>query len=132
MTDGLNQEAPGQLSHSAGSCSLRLLPWQTPEGKPCYLSPDSDGGVLSRLADTMEAAQTNTAADVLKAAKAVLDDSHAGNPELRLALSRVNDALADVLRVAQSRGARLPASDDEEPADEGEGNGPRLPAEAFG
>jgi hypothetical protein len=29
----------------------RLLPWTTPEGKPCYLSTDSDDSLLSRLAD---------------------------------------------------------------------------------
>ncbi|POX44657.1 hypothetical protein C3488_32095 [Streptomyces sp. Ru72] len=30
---------------------LRLLPWAGPDGKPCYLSTDDQGGYVSRLAD---------------------------------------------------------------------------------
>jgi hypothetical protein len=133
MTDDPNREVAAQVRCRPDSSSLRLLPWATPEGKPCFLSPDSDGGVLSRLADQMETAQTNTAAEVVEGAKAVLGDPNADSRELRFALTRVNEVLADVLRVAQSRGARLPVPDYEEPADhDGEGDGPRLPAEAFG
>jgi hypothetical protein len=131
MTDDPNREVAAQV-RSRPDSSLRLLPWATPEGKPCFLSPDSDGGVLSRLADEMETAQTNTAAEVLEAANALLRDPNADSRELRFALVRVNEVLADVLRVAQSRGARLPVPDCEEPTDDGEGDGPRLPAEAFG
>lgn len=44
---------------------LRLLPWTTPEGKPCYLSTDSSASRLSRLADDLEAAQLDSGAQVL-------------------------------------------------------------------
>jgi hypothetical protein len=52
----------------------RLLPWPSPEGKPCYLVTDHAGGYLSRLADDLEAAQLATGTDVLGLARAVLDD----------------------------------------------------------
>ncbi|MEJ1200774.1 MULTISPECIES: hypothetical protein [unclassified Streptomyces] len=68
---------------------LRLLPWLSPEGKPCYLAPGGDGGVISRLADRTEARQ-------------------------------LAECLADALRVAESRGRRLPQADDgtDDPGDE--------------
>ncbi|MYZ33980.1 UTRA domain-containing protein [Streptomyces sp. SID4917] len=36
----------------------RLLPWADPEGKPCYLSTDDNGSVISRLADEIETGTT--------------------------------------------------------------------------
>lgn len=105
---------------------LRLLPWTTPEGKPCFLSSDNDEGVLSRLADGVEAAQTSTGAEVLGGAKAVLADPQVGARELRFALAQVTEVLGDVLRVAESRGARLSVSYENEEGDEGDD--PRLPA----
>nr|WP_079127894.1 hypothetical protein [Streptomyces niveus] len=115
---------------TAHTNALRLLPWTTPEGKPCFLSSDGGEGVLSRLADDVEAVQTSMGAEVLGGAKAVLADPQVGARELRFALARVTEVLGDVLRVAESRGARLsvPHEDDEG----GEGDDPRLPAEAFG
>ncbi|WP_327368696.1 hypothetical protein [Streptomyces sp. NBC_01217] len=124
MTDNLNEANPSQM---------RLLPWTTAGGDPCYLSPDGRGGVMSRIADEMEAAQLTTATDVLEAAQDTLTNRHADNRELRIALARAAVALSDVLRVAESRGARLPGSDKQLPADEnGRDEGPRLPAGAFG
>ncbi|MFI6084605.1 hypothetical protein ACIBBB_27135 [Streptomyces sp. NPDC051217] len=111
--------------------ALRLLPWNTLDGKPCYLSADGTGGVVSRLADEVEEAQTESGSEVLGGAKAVLADANAGTRELRFALARVTESLGDVLRVAESRGARLPIpyEDDED----GEGDeGPQLPTEALG
>lgn len=111
------------------SNSMRLLPWTTPDGKPCFLSSGASGGVISRLADSVEASQTSTGVEVVGGAKAVLADPKVGTRELRFALARVTEVLGDVLRVAESRGARLPAPDE----DEGdEGDTPCLPAEAFG
>ncbi|MEV7427079.1 hypothetical protein [Streptomyces sp. NPDC091212] len=99
--------------------SLRLLPWSSPEGKPCFLSTDGRGGMVSRFADDVEEAQTSVAAEVREDAIAVLTDRKARAGDLRLALARVTDALGDVLRVAESRGARLPLPDD----DDGDGDG---------
>ncbi|MGW8671903.1 hypothetical protein [Streptomyces niveus] len=115
---------------SAQTNALRLLPWTTPEGKPCFLSSDTDEGVLSRLADAVEVAQTSAGAGVLGCAKAVLADPQVGARELRFALTQVTEVLGDVLRVAESRGARLSVPYEDEGGDEGDD--PRLPAEAFG
>ncbi|MFC9601977.1 hypothetical protein ACFTTN_00730 [Streptomyces niveus] len=114
---------------TAHTNALRLLPWTTPEGKPCFLSANADAGVLSQLADSVEAAQTSTGTEVLGGARAVLADPKVGDRELRFALARVTEALGDVLRVAESRGARLSAPDDSEEGDEDEEDGPRQPAE---
>ena len=32
---------------------LRLLPWTGPDGKPCFLSTDDNGGHMSRLAQEL-------------------------------------------------------------------------------
>ncbi|KUN80233.1 hypothetical protein [Streptomyces griseoruber] len=91
---------------------LRLLPWTTPEGKPCYLSTDSDASRLSLLADDMEAAQLDSGEQVLGGARAVLADPVAGERALRFALRRTTECLADALRVAVSRGERLTNHDE--------------------
>ncbi|MEX2969325.1 hypothetical protein [Streptomyces sp. C184] len=87
---------------------LRLLPWEGEGGKPCYLSADDAGGVLSRLADEIEAEQLCDGADVLKGAVAVLNDRKAGEHAVRLALRATTQSFSDVLRIADSRGTRLP------------------------
>jgi hypothetical protein len=86
---------------------LRLLPWESDTGKPCFLATNNDEGVLSRLADDIEADQLQDGAEVLMGARTVLDDEKAGEHALRLALRATTHALGDVLRVADSRGARL-------------------------
>ncbi|MGX1853082.1 hypothetical protein [Streptomyces sp. NPDC055299] len=100
---------------------LRLLPWEGEGGKPCFLSADGAGGVLSRLADEIEAEQLCDGAEVLKGAVAVLDDGKAGEHAVRLALRATTQAFGNVLRIADSRGARLPVSaEDDHKADERE------------
>lgn len=98
---------------SAPAAGLRLLPWATPDGRPCYLSTDSATGVLSLIADDVEDAQIDTATDVLHGARAVLDDAKAGEHAVRFALRRTVESLGDTLRIADSRGARLPLPDDD-------------------
>ncbi|WP_234439770.1 hypothetical protein [Streptomyces bicolor] len=90
---------------------LRLLPWTTPDGKPCYLSADSEDSRLSRLADDIEAAQLDSGDQVLVGARAVLADSKAGERAVRFALTRATESLEDVLRIAVSRGERIKAAD---------------------
>ncbi|OKH88479.1 hypothetical protein [Streptomyces uncialis] len=109
---------------------LRLLPWSGPEGKPCFLSTDDGAGFLSRLADTTEASQLSTGAEVLKRAVNVLADGEVAPEELRPVMAELIGSLRDVLRVAESRGHRLPAQDSAEDSDDEEG--PHLPAAAFG
>nr|WP_203729207.1 hypothetical protein [Streptomyces sp. SID12501] len=88
-----------------------MLPWPSPEGKPCYLVPDPEGGYLSRLADETEAVQLDMGADVLGRARKVLHDPMSPHAEVRYAGVRLAECLSDVLRVAESRGMRLPMSD---------------------
>ncbi|MFE9939067.1 hypothetical protein [Streptomyces hirsutus] len=93
--------------------ALRLLPWLSAEGKPCFLVPGEDGGVVSRLADETEARQLAGGLDVLRSARRVLDDVLTPNAEVRYTAIRLAECLADALRVAESRGRRLPTADDD-------------------
>ena len=61
-----------------------------------------------------------------------MDDRKAGEYALRLALRAATQALGDVLRIADSRGARLPGPDDEYDADDQDDGAAQYPAEAFG
>lgn len=90
---------------------LRLLPWTSPEGKPCYLSADNDNSKLSRLADDVEAAQLDSGERVLNGARAVLADPKAGERAVRFALTRAVESLAEALRIAAGRGVRLHAGE---------------------
>jgi hypothetical protein len=90
---------------------LRLLPWPSPDGKPCYLSSSDSGGYVSRLADDMEDVQLAIGADVLDLARKVLDDPLSPYTEVRYAGIRLAECLSDALRVAESRGLRLPGGD---------------------
>jgi hypothetical protein len=96
---------------ATGTTTPRLLPWPSPEGKPCYLVTDENGGYLSRLADDLEAAQLAIGTDVLGLARTVLDDPTSPYTEVRYAGLRLAECLRDALRVAESRGLRLPAPD---------------------
>ncbi|MFE9168348.1 hypothetical protein ACFYNZ_02285 [Streptomyces kebangsaanensis] len=89
---------------------LRLLPWTTPTGAPCYLSTDDPRSRLSRLADELEADLLDSAEFVLSEARPLLTDEATGARELRFTGVQLAAALADALRIAASRGARLPES----------------------
>ncbi|CAL9495964.1 hypothetical protein [Streptomyces sp. enrichment culture] len=83
----------------------RLLPWAGAEGKPAYLITDDDRGPVSRLADTTESIQLAMGAELLAHAHDLLPRAPQG--ELRYLAERLTEALADALRVAESRGRRL-------------------------
>lgn len=83
----------------------RLLPWAGSEGKACYLITDDRGGPVSRLADTTEAVQLGMGQELLAHARSLLPDAPRG--ELRHLAECLTQALADALRVAESRGRRL-------------------------
>ncbi|BBJ41325.1 hypothetical protein SSPO_040430 [Streptomyces antimycoticus] len=93
---------------------LRLLPWTDPDGKPCYLAADDGDSPLNRRADAIEAVQLSMGADLLHHARALLAAPKADTRELRYLAERLCEALRDVLRVAESRGARLPSCGDDQ------------------
>ncbi|WPB91628.1 hypothetical protein [Streptomyces malaysiensis] len=68
---------------------LRLLPWTTPDGKPCYLATDGGDSYLSRRADEVEALQLHMGTALLDHARALLDDRKAGPGELRYLANRL-------------------------------------------
>ncbi|MFF4518077.1 hypothetical protein [Streptomyces mirabilis] len=86
------------------------------------------GCYLSRLADNMEAEQLGLAADLVEEAKRILDGCKWTPGELHL----LTEALTDVHRVAESRGARLadPAWDDPDVIDDEDEDDPARPVEA--
>ncbi|MCX4880935.1 MULTISPECIES: hypothetical protein [unclassified Streptomyces] len=91
----------------------RLLPWSTPEGNPCFLHGDGNG-YLSRLADNIESVQLGMAGELLDHAADMLADRKATPDQLRFVLARMSEALRDVHRIAESRGARMPVPDADE------------------
>ncbi|MGW0184199.1 hypothetical protein ACWDV7_00335 [Streptomyces sp. NPDC003362] len=93
---------------SDGTTSPRLLPWTGAEGKRCLLVTDGTGP-LSRLADTVERVQLEMALGLLDHAADILADRRVTPAQLRFTLARMHEALRDVHRIAESRGARLSA-----------------------
>lgn len=53
---------------SSGEGGSRLLPWASPEGKPCYLSTDGRG-YLSAFADSIETVQLSMGQKLLECAR---------------------------------------------------------------
>ncbi|MFD7768624.1 hypothetical protein [Streptomyces sp. NPDC059787] len=108
--------------------SLRLLPWSSPEGKPCFLLNGGEGGYVSRLADETEARQLADGLETLGRARRVLDDPLSPNVEVRYTAVRLTERLADALRVAESRGRRLSSPDAHDTEDAvGSGTGDCAP-----
>ncbi|MFD7315020.1 hypothetical protein [Streptomyces sp. NPDC059883] len=103
----------------------RLLPWLGPAGQRSYLVTDDGRSHLSQLADQMEEVQLQAGDVLLGHAASMLKDENVKAWELRYLSARLYEALSDALRVAESRGDRLPQleDDDIEPVDDGN-NGP--------
>ncbi|MFI6880784.1 hypothetical protein ACIBL6_45780 [Streptomyces sp. NPDC050400] len=108
---------------------LRLLPWSGPEGQPCYLSTDNAHSYLSRLADNTEAVQLGMAAEVLEQADELLTEEKATPGDLRLVAKDLAGSLRAALRIAASRGQRLPRSAPD--GDDVDGERPDLQTSAF-
>lgn len=66
----------------------------------------------ARAADTVESVQLGMAGDLLDHVADMLDDPDVTPGQLRYVLARMSEALTDVKRVAESRGARLLAHAD--------------------
>ncbi|WP_241777665.1 hypothetical protein [Streptomyces sp. CT34] len=87
--------------------TARLLPWSSADGKPCFVVGDGTGPV-SRIADSIEAAQLDSAAELIDESRRVLAGRAWTSGELQLLTVELTDSLDEVHRVARSRGARLP------------------------
>ncbi|MGW2812694.1 hypothetical protein [Streptomyces sp. NPDC001415] len=95
----------------------QLLPWVSPDGKPCYLLTDGTG-YLARVADGIESIRLGMAVELLDHADHMLGGGGpATSAQLRFLLARMAEALRDVHRIAVSRGARLPGPEADGPAD---------------
>jgi len=103
---------------------LRLLPWATPDGLPCYLSTDG-GGYLATLADGIEEVQLTMSQELLDHARGVLAPGERAltDVEYRWLACRLTEALTDALRVADSRGQRIPVPPDTAEADGSDAQG---------
>ncbi|MEV8474480.1 hypothetical protein [Streptomyces sp. NPDC051173] len=97
---------------------LRLLPWTTQNGRPCYLSTDGEG-YLATLADGIEEVQLTMGQELLDHARGVLAPGARAltDVEYRWLACRLTEALSDALRVADSRGQRIPVPPDTAKAD---------------
>lgn len=84
---------------------LRLLPWSSPEGKPCFLSTDSGSSRLSRRADEVEDLQLSMGAELLGHAHALLNERKADVREVRFLAERLCEALGATLCASQRAGA---------------------------
>ncbi len=99
----------------------RLLPWSGTGGKPCYLlTDDNGGGYLTRLADNIESVQLGMGNELLGHAHELISDPKTGPAELRYLSARLTESLRDILRVAESRGARLPVPDNDDDGYDGD------------
>ncbi|MET7766799.1 hypothetical protein ABZS71_34280 [Streptomyces sp. NPDC005393] len=109
----------------------RLLPWPSPAGKRCYLvSDEGSSSHLSKLADEMEEVQLKVGSELLGHTDKMLVDHQVGMEELRFLVKCLSEALRDALRVAESRGGRLPAGDGSDPESSPE-EGPTLRGGGF-
>lgn len=87
--------------------STRLLPWDS-EGKPAILVTDPTGtSPMAMLADRVEASQLLSAREVLRLS-GLPEAAMATAEELRWVVARLRESLTETLRVAESRGLRLP------------------------
>jgi hypothetical protein len=94
---------------ASGVTGPRLLPWTTADGRPCYLSTD-DRGYLSNLADSIESVQLGMGQEMLDYAREVVAPGArmVSAAEYRWLACRLAEALSDALRIADSRGHRIP------------------------
>ncbi|MGW1464011.1 hypothetical protein ACWCPT_06600 [Streptomyces sp. NPDC002308] len=101
--------------------TFRLLPWTGAGGKQCWVMGDGTGYV-SRMADSIESVQLGMAGDLLDHAAALLDDRRVTGAEYRFLANRLSEALRDVKRIAESRGARLGVEGEDDDLDYGDGD----------
>ncbi|MFI6767074.1 hypothetical protein [Streptomyces sp. NPDC050355] len=99
-------EPPGSelsaLSARSVPPRMRLLPWSTPDDRPCFLLTDGAGGPVSDLADSIEEMQLAIGDELLRHARAMHADPKVPDREFRFLSRRLSEALDDALRVARN------------------------------
>ncbi|MFD7665426.1 hypothetical protein [Streptomyces sp. NPDC059788] len=86
----------------------RLLPWAGQDGKPCYVIGEGRG-LVTDLADGLEEMQLSMAVQLLDHSRAALNRAQPPeHAELLFITNRLTESLGDAVRVADSRGRRLP------------------------
>jgi anti-sigma regulatory factor (Ser/Thr protein kinase) len=85
----------------------RLLPWIGEAGQPAYLSADTNNSFVSRFADGLESVQLAMAERLLHSAELAWADRAPG-ADMTSVVPHLCHALRDAVRVARSRGGRLP------------------------
>lgn len=96
------------------STQARLLPWPGEDGQRSYLVTEDGESYRSTLANEMEEVQLQTGVTLLDHAAAMLRADRVSTRELRFLSTRLSEALCDALRVAESRGSRLPSPDEDD------------------
>ncbi|MEW1659792.1 hypothetical protein [Streptomyces sp. NPDC093707] len=86
----------------------RLLPWSSPDGKPCFVLGDGTG-YISRMADDVEEAQLTLADGLIADSRRLLRARNWTSGELHLLTAELTESLTEIRRIAKSRGARLQA-----------------------
>lgn len=81
---------------------MQLLPWSTPDDRPCFLITDGAGGPVSDLADGIEEMQLGIGEELLRYARAMHADPKVPDREFRFLSRRLAEALGDALRVARN------------------------------
>ncbi|WP_329559677.1 hypothetical protein [Streptomyces uncialis] len=115
------------MGPDGGVRAVRLLPWITDAGKPCYLVSDASGpgggrhSVMAKVADNLERMQLGHAAALVERADDMIADHKADKRELRFLANQLRTSLREVTRIADSRGARL--ATEEGPGDDEPGEG---------
>ncbi|MFV2119474.1 hypothetical protein ACE14D_13920 [Streptomyces sp. Act-28] len=84
-----------------------MLSWVGAEGRTCILITDSEGGPVSRYADSIESIRLDHAAHALARARRLAPSASAD--DLRGLVECLAGHLGEALRVADSRGRRLRA-----------------------
>ncbi|MGW8557006.1 hypothetical protein [Streptomyces tubercidicus] len=96
----------------------RRLPWTTPDGKPCFLLTDREGGgYVARYADDVEAMQLGMGIGLLEHAEDLIGDPGASARQLRFLSVQLSAALRDAVRVAERLRERLEGGG--KPSDQG-------------
>ncbi len=92
---------------------MRLLPWTGEGGQPAYLTPKDEDSFVSRFADGLESVQLGMAERLLHSTESAWADRAPG-ADMTSVIPHLCHALRDAVRVAKSRGYRLPDPEEDD------------------